>query len=91
MRLMFKRPYRHKLEKEFIEQIPRRQFNFSCREEYILGVKVLASILECPQYVIAEHLLQVGAEEVLKHIQDGKEELQRHLIDAHLLAIKKRR
>jgi hypothetical protein len=50
-------------------------------------MKVITVALEVPRYVIAEHLLQVGAQHVLKTIKDSenRQQLQEHLVGAHLL------
>jgi len=89
MQFIRRKAYKHRLERQFYPQ-KRKQLNFNCDESIVLVVKLLASILECPFYCLAEHIMQVGAEEVLKQIQGGKkEELQRHLVDTHLLADRK--
>lgn len=48
---------------------------------------MLAHALECPAYCIAEHILQLGLAEVLTGIEDEalEENLQRHLLQNHLL------
>lgn len=79
--------YKTKLEKRFSRKITRRQVNFACDQSIILGVKLMAKSLEVPVYVICEHLLQAGAEEIAVIIQDEalKEQLCRHLVRDHLL------
>ena len=53
----------------------------------VMGVKLLAMILEVPRYVITEHLLQVGSYHILQALEDPEKrhELEKHLIDVHLL------
>ena len=53
----------------------------------VMGVKLLAMILEVPRYVVTEHLLQVGSYHIVQALQDPekREELEKHLIDVHLL------
>ncbi len=79
--------YRKKLEKRFTRQITRKQLNFVCDERIILGLKIMAGSLEVPIYPIAEHLLQLGAAEVLISMKDEalRERLCRHLVEDHLL------
>jgi hypothetical protein len=86
MQFIRRKAYKHRLERRFYAQ-KRKQFNFSCDEGIVFGVKLLASVLEVPNYCVAEHALQIGAKEMLKQMEDGKEEeLQRHLVDTHLLS-----
>ena len=56
-------------------------------EEIILGVKLIAAILEVPMYVACEHILQVGNYQVLKAINDPekRQKLKEHLVKVHLL------
>ena len=51
------------------------------------GVKLLATILEVPRYVVVEHLLQVGTYHVYQALQDPEkqQELEKHLVEVHLL------
>jgi hypothetical protein len=67
--------------------IRRRQFNMTIDAGLILGVKLLATILEVPRYVITEHLLQVGTYYVYQALQDEqkRQQLQEHLVKVHLL------
>lgn len=48
---------------------------------------MIATRLECPIYPVAEHMLQLGAEQVYPALQDEefKKELQDHLASEHLL------
>jgi hypothetical protein len=50
-------------------------------------LKLLARLLEVPQYVLNEHILQLGTSEVLEIMKNDalKENLQRHLVQEHLL------
>jgi len=79
--------YHHKVERKYLGLPKRRQFNLTIAEGIIEAVKLLAIALEVPRYVIAEHLLQVGAYHVSKTIKDGenRQKLQEHLVKAHLL------
>ena len=81
------RRYKRRLEKKFAKKIARKQLNFACDERIILGLKMMASSLEVPIYPIAEHLLQLGAAEVLISMKDEalRERLCRHLVEDHLL------
>ncbi len=51
------------------------------------GVKLLAHALEVPIYPLAEHLLQLGAREVFRELEDPerKKRLQEHLLQGRLL------
>jgi len=55
--------------------------------QLVLAVKFLTAILKVPRYVITEHLLQVGSYHILQALEDleKREELEKHLIDVHLL------
>ena len=79
--------YRQLLDRRQAKVIRRKQFNMTIDAELALGVKFLAAILGVPRYVIVEHLLQVGSYHILQALEDpGKrEELEKHLIDVHLL------
>ena len=82
-----KAKYHHKVERKYLSMTKRRQFNLTIDEKIIETVKLLAIALEVPRYVIAEHLLQVGAYHVIKVIKDSenRDKLQEHLVKAHLL------
>ena len=82
-----KAKYHHVAEKKYIKTIRRKQFNLTMAEEIILGVKLIAAILEVPQYVACEHILQVGSYHLLRDLNDPKkrEELKEHLVKVHLL------
>ena len=67
---ILKAKYHHKVEKKYLRLTKRRQFNMNIAEEIIEAVRLMASALEVPRYVIAEHLLQVGAYNVLNAIKD---------------------
>jgi len=79
--------YRQLLDRRHAKTIKRRQFNMTIDEGLVLGVKLLAAILEVPRYVITEHLLQVGTYHIYQALQDPtkREELEKHLVDVHLL------
>lgn len=49
--------YFHKIERKFVKVIKRRQLNFTCSEDIILGIKMMAANLEVPQCFLAEHAL----------------------------------
>ena len=78
---------RHIIEKKYIKTIKRKQFNLTMAEEIILGVKLISAILEVPQYVACEHILQVGTHHTLKAMNDPEErqKLIEHLVKVHLL------
>ena len=82
-----KAKYRHKLEKKYTKTLKRRQLNFNCSEDIILGIQFMATILEVPQYVVAEHLLQLGSYHLIEVIKDRerREKLVEHLVTVHLL------
>ena len=65
----------------------RRQFNFPCDSRLRLTVKALAASLGCPIYVLAEHVMDLGLQELAVILRDEtlKEKLQRHLLQEHLL------
>ena len=52
-----------------------------------MWVKFIAAILEVPQYVAYEHILQVGIYQLLKAINDPveRQKLKEHLVNVHLL------
>lgn len=78
--------YKRKLEKRYSKQ-KRTQLNFSCDGKIVLALKVLARDLETPMYPLCEHLLQLGASEVVISMQNEgmREQLCRHLLQEHLL------
>ncbi len=82
-----KAKYHHIIEKKYIKTVKRKQFNLTIAEEVILSVKLLATILQVPRYVITEHLLQVGTYYILTAIKDKdkRRTLQEHLVKTHLL------
>ena len=82
-----KAKYHHIIEKKYIKTIKRKQFNLTMAEDIILGVKLIAAILEVPLYVACEHILQVGSHQVLKAISDPekRQKLTEHLVKVHLL------
>ena len=82
-----KAKYHHGGGGKHTKAIRRRQFNMTIAEEIILGVKFIAAILEVPQYVACEHILQVGRFHLLKAISDPEKQqkLTEHLVKAHLL------
>jgi len=79
--------YRQLLDRRHVKAIRRKQFNMTIDAELVMGVKFLAAILKVPRYVIVEHLLQVGSYHIMQALQDPekREELEKHLIDVHLL------
>ena len=84
---MFKQ-YKKKLEKLFKrEKIVRKQLNFACDVGLITRLKLLSTYLETPFYPLAEHLLELGINEVAVILNDSTltENLQRHLLEEHLL------
>ena len=56
-------------------------------EDIIIGIKLIAAILEVPYYVACEHILQVGSYHLLKSLDDPerREKLKEHLVKVHLL------
>ena len=84
---MFKK-YKKKLEKLFKrEEIGRKQLNFACDAGLITRLKLLATYLETPFYPLAEHVLQLGMSDLAVELSDSTltENLQRHLLEGHLL------
>lgn len=79
--------YRQLLDRRHVKAIRRRQFNMTIDAELVQGVKFLAIILKVPRYVITEHLIQVGSYHIAQALKDPgeREELEKHLIDVHLL------
>lgn len=71
----------------FAREISRKQLNIMIDNKLILGLKIAANDLEVPIYVVAEHCLQVGLEEIYLERHDAafKANLQRHLQKHHLL------
>ena len=69
------------------KQKKRKVFGFLCDPNLALSVKLMAKHLETPIYPVAEHLLQLGMKEMVAILHDEalKEELQRHLLQEHLL------
>jgi len=90
-----KATYQHLFGKKYIKTIKRKQFNLNMAEDVVLGVKLIAVILEVPYYVACEHpyyvacehMLQVGSYEVMKAIDDPekRQKLTEHLVEVHLL------
>jgi len=79
--------YKNRLARRFSKEIKRQQFNFYCDWTIITTLKVLASEIEIPVYVLSEHCLQLGIQEVLALMQDQalRDQLCRHLVRDHLL------
>jgi hypothetical protein len=79
--------YKRSLAKRFQQQDGRRQLNVNCDQQVIVFLKALASTLEVPIYVLAEHCLEMGLAEVRAEMQDValKDRLCRHLVEGHLL------
>ena len=79
--------YRQLLDRRHVKAIKRRQFNMTIDAELVRGVKFLATILKVPCYVITEHILQIGCYYILQAMQDPekRQELEKHLIEVHLL------
>ena len=82
-----KAKYRHRIERKYINTIKRKQFNLTMAEEIVIGVKFIATILDVPQYVACEHILQVGSYHLLEALNDPEErqKLTEHLVKVHLL------
>ena len=85
--MRFLQRYKKKLERKFSPQIERQGFNFQCDVTLANKVRLLATWLECPVYVVAEHLLELGMAEMGVMLLDDAltEHLQRHLLEEHLL------
>ena len=81
-----KTKYRHRIEKKYIKSIKRKQLNFDCSEQMIIGVSLIAASLEVPMYCLLEHLLQVGTYHVGQAMQnqEKREKLIEHLVKGHL-------
>jgi hypothetical protein len=79
--------YKRSLAKHFQQHYGRRQLNVNCDQQVIVFLKALASGLEVPIYVLAEHCLEMGLSEVRAEMQDEalKDRLCRHLVHRHLL------
>jgi len=79
--------YRQLLDRKQVKTIKRKQFNMTIDAGLVDGVKLLAMILKVPRYVITEHLLQVGSYHIYHALEnpEKREELERHLIEVHLL------
>ena len=68
--------------------LPRRKgFNIECTVGLANQVRILALALECPNYAIAEHLLELGLNELVMILSDDdlKEKLKVHLLKEHVL------
>jgi hypothetical protein len=84
---MFKK-YKKRLEKLLKrEKFGRKQLNFACDVGLTTRLKLLATYLETPFYPLAEHVLELGMSEVAVILSDSAltENLQRHLLEEHLL------
>ena len=82
------RKYTKRFKSKFVrKEIARRQFNIICDERLIEALKFSAKCFEVPVYVITEHAMQLGLQEIHLEEHDAayKENLQRHLIKHHLL------
>ena len=85
------RGYKKRLVKKFTRQsIKREQFNTRIDNKLIILIELISKDMETPYYVICEHALEIGLNEILSIIQDPdlKVQLQRHLIKSHLLVEK---
>jgi len=82
-----KAKYHHIIENKYIKAIKRKQYNLTISEEIISNIKLIAAILEVPQYVVCEHVLQVGMYHVGKVLNDPekRQKLIDHLVQVHLL------
>ena len=82
-----KAKYLHRIEKEYIKTIKRKQFNLTMADDIILSVKLIAASLEVPLYVACEHILQVGSYQLLKALKnpEKRQKLTEHLVEVHLL------
>lgn len=73
------RKYARRLQSRFVPKaISRRQLNITIDNKLILGLKFAAKDLEFPVYVIAEHCLQLGLQEIYleRHDEAFKANLQ---------------
>ena len=79
--------YQQLLDRRHVKTIKRKQFNLTMAEDIIVGVKLIAAILEVPMYVACEHILQVGSYHILEAINDpeSRQKLKDHLVQVHLL------
>jgi len=80
--------YAKKFKSRFVpKEISRKQLNITIDDKLILGLKFAARDLEFPVYVVAEHCLQLGLQEIYleRHDEAYKQNLQRHLLRHHLL------
>lgn len=69
-------------------ELPQRKgFNIECTVGIANRVRILALALECPIYAIAEHLIELGINEVMMVLMEDalKEQLKVHLLKEHVL------
>ncbi len=59
-------------------------FGFLCDPKLSLGVKFIAADPKVPIYVMVEHLMQLGAEQMYPYLEDedSKQDLKRFLMPA---------
>ena len=65
----------------------RKGFNILCDAALSNRIRLLALVLECPIYALAEHLMELGMNEVVMLLMDDtlKEQLKTHLLKEHVL------
>ena len=69
------------------KKIPRCQYNLTMAYDVILGVKLLADVLKVPQYIVCEHIIELGSDLLLKSVKSSEQQqkLREHLVNVHLL------
>ena len=82
-----KAKYHHIIEKKYTKTIERKQYNLTISEDIIKVIKYLSHVLEVPQYVVCEHVLQVGMYQLsyILNDPDKRQKLINHLVQVHLL------
>jgi hypothetical protein len=68
-------------------KIPRYQYNLMMSYDAILTIKLLANVLKVPQYVICEHIIELGSNLLLESTEtpEQQQKLKEHLVNVHLL------
>ena len=68
------------------KKIPRCQCNLTIAYDVILGVKFLADVLKVPQYIVCEHIIELGSDLLLKSAKtpEQQQKLREHLVNVHL-------
>ena len=69
------------------KKIVRRQYNMMIAYDVVLGVKVLAAALKVPQYILCEHIMELGSNLLLESVKtpEQQQKLKEHLISVHRL------